>query len=106
MNRDTITEETVTGLVNSGIIRDGDRKDIVSTYLIDVPSLLPVPSLGRDDAMRTIHSFFEGKSIFSRGRFGGWKYEVGNMDHSLMQGVELVNRLTDGGEESTYVTGI
>jgi protoporphyrinogen oxidase len=106
VNRDAIIEETISGLINSGIIRVEDRKDIVSTYLIDVPYLLPVPTLGRDDAMSTIHSFLEERDIYTRGRFGGWKYEVGNMDHSVMQGVELVDRITGGGEETTYHTGI
>jgi hypothetical protein len=39
--------------------------------------------------------------IHSRGRFGAWKYEVGNQDHSLMQGVELVNRVALGIPETT-----
>ena len=30
-----------------------------------------------------------------------WKYEVSNTDHSLMQGVELVNRLMLGEAETT-----
>jgi hypothetical protein len=30
-----------------------------------------------------------------------WKYEVSNTDHSLMQGVELVNRLLLGEPETT-----
>jgi hypothetical protein len=30
-----------------------------------------------------------------------WKYEVANTDHSLMQGVELINRLLLGERETT-----
>jgi hypothetical protein len=29
--------------------------------------------------------------VASRGRFGAWRYEVSNQDHSFMQGVEWVN---------------
>ena len=45
--------------------------------------------------------FLERHDIYSRGRFGMWKYEVSNTDHSLMQGVELVNRLLLDEPETT-----
>jgi hypothetical protein len=45
--------------------------------------------------------FFEAHDIYSRGRFGLWKYEVGNQDHSFMQGVELIERLLHGCDEIT-----
>lgn len=106
VNKSAIVEETVQGLVHSGMIKESDRRDIVSTYLIDSPYLLPVPSLGRDDALRTIHTWLEENRIYSRGRFGGWKYEVGNMDHSVMQGVELMDRIMEGARETTYMTGV
>ena len=41
------------------------------------------------------------QGVFSRGRFGAWKYEVSNQDHSFMQGVELVNQLAFGTDETT-----
>src|SRR5207247_5823176 len=53
----------------------------------------PTPALGRDAALNAIHPELEKIDIYSRGRFGGWKYEISNQDHSLMQGVELVNKL-------------
>jgi hypothetical protein len=40
--------------------------------------------------------------IYSRGRFGAWRYEIGNMDHSVMMGVEIVDRLLDGKPESVF----
>jgi hypothetical protein len=33
--------------------------------------------------------------VRSVGRFGAWRYEVGNMDHSFMMGVNAVERLLD-----------
>jgi hypothetical protein len=39
--------------------------------------------------------------VHSRGRFGLWKYEVGNQDHPFMQGVDFVERLLRGREEIT-----
>jgi hypothetical protein len=43
----------------------------------------------------------ESRHIYSRGRFGAWKYEVSNQDHSFMQGVEVANRLLSGEPEVT-----
>jgi hypothetical protein len=34
-------------------------------------------------------------------QFEAFRYEVGNMDHSFMQGVEVVDRLLTDGEENT-----
>ena len=102
-DKGAITNATIQGLINSGMIDEDQRKDIVSRYLIDIPYSYPIPSIKRDRALKTIQPFLESKDIYSRGRFGAWKYEVGNMDHSFMQGVEIVERLLLGKEERTVL---
>ena len=101
----TIVDTTVQGLVNSKMIAHEQAKDIVSRYLIDIPYSYPVPTLGRDRALNIIQPYLESRDVYSRGRFGAWKYEVGNMDHSFMQGVEVIDRLLLGTGEQT-VNGI
>ena len=39
--------------------------------------------------------------IWSRGRFGSYKYEVGNQDHSLMLGVECADNVLFGSKVRT-----
>ena len=96
------------GLVDSVI------QGLLATRLIESPNAVagvwqysarhgyPTPFLGRDRLIEPILAELEEVGIYSRGRFGGWKYEVSNQDHSLMQGVELVNRLAFGTPEVTY----
>ena len=91
-----VVEETIQGLVNTKLISDADRPDIVDTHVISRDYTYPIPSLERDEALRTIHPWLESQDIYSRGRFGAWRYEVGNMDHSVAQGVEWVNRAVLG----------
>ncbi|AJE03393.1 protoporphyrinogen/coproporphyrinogen oxidase [Geobacter pickeringii] len=102
VNREGIVEATIEGLVNTGMLSDRERKRIVSRYLIDIPYSYPVPTVRRDAALSVINQFFESYGVYSRGRFGSWKYEVGNMDHSFMQGVEVVDRILTGVEERTF----
>jgi protoporphyrinogen oxidase len=97
-----IVERVVQGLINTGLLEEADRKRIVSTYLIDVPYSYPVPTLERDEALATIQPFLLEHDVYSRGRFGAWLYENGNMDHSVMQGVEVVNHLLQGEPEATW----
>jgi UDP-galactopyranose mutase len=103
-DRDCIVEQTIRGLVNTKMITAQDKKDIVDTHVIERDYTYPIPSLERDAALNAIHPYLESNDIYSRGRFGAWRYEVGNMDHSVAQGVEWVNRIVLGekDEELTY----
>lgn len=104
-NGETIIEETIQGMVNSKILSLKDLDDIVDRYLIERDYTYPIPSLERDAALNVLHPFLEQKNIYSRGRFGAWRYEVGNMDHSVAQGVEWAERMVLGDKENelTYL---
>lgn len=41
------------------------------------------------------------RKVWSRGRFGSYKYEVANQDHSTMLGVEAVDNILFGTLETT-----
>jgi protoporphyrinogen oxidase len=95
-----VVEETVRGMRATGLI--GGSHEVLSTWHHRARYGYPTPALGRDAALNAIHPELEARRICSRGRFGGWKYEVSNQDHSLMQGVELVDKLVLGVPEVTY----
>jgi len=95
-----VVEDTIEGMFATKLIQK--HHDVVSTWNYRAHYGYPTPALGRDAALNSIHRGLEPLGIYSRGRFGGWKYEVSNQDHSLMQGVELVNHLSLGVPEVTY----
>jgi protoporphyrinogen oxidase len=94
-----IVEDVIRGLEATRLIPS--RRDIVSTWYHKAVHGYPTPFLGRDALLHPILRELEDHAVYSRGRFGAWKYEVSNQDHSLMQGVELVNRLAAGAPELT-----
>lgn len=77
------------------------NNEIVHTWSRRIEYAYPVPSLSRDEAIDAILPALGQHSIYSRGRFGAWKYEVGNMDHSFAQGVEVANLIVKGEPEVT-----
>lgn len=101
VNSETIVEDTIQGLINTGLIRAQDRNDIVTTWCHRAEFSYPTPTVDRDEILGVVIPWLEANGIYSRGRFGMWKYEVSNTDHSLMQGVEFVNRLLLGEDEIT-----
>jgi UDP-galactopyranose mutase len=103
-DRDTIVDQTIEGMLNTRLLEESDVDKIVDTYVIERDYTYPTPSLERDQALRTIHPWLHDRDVYSRGRFGAWRYEVGNMDHSVAQGVEWVNRVVQGAvdDELTY----
>ncbi|GAA4934411.1 protoporphyrinogen/coproporphyrinogen oxidase [Streptomyces coeruleoprunus] len=94
----------VDGLVRAGLLRETDRSLIVSTWHCAEPKTYPVPTLDRDAALGVIHSWLSRHGIASRGRFGAWRYEIGNMDHSCMQGVEWADHVVNGAPEQVWAS--
>lgn len=102
VNLDTVVEEVLDGFVNTRLLSPEDRRDVVDTHRIVREYTYPVPTIRRDDALSTIQPWLEARDIYSRGRFGAWKYEIGNMDHSVQMGAELANRLVRGTPEHCW----
>lgn len=98
-NNETMIEDSLKGLVNTEMLMPKD--EIVSTYYRKFHYGYPTPTLEREGALKEILPKLESMDIFSRGRFGSWRYEVGNQDHSFMLGVEAVDRVVNGSVELT-----
>ncbi len=76
--------------------------EIVSIYYRRMEYGYPTPSLERDAALSEALPLLKNKyNIWSRGRFGSWKYEVANQDHSCFMGVEAVDNIMFGTKEFT-----
>ncbi len=99
VNQETLVEDVIQGLRNVRMLDGGSR--IVSTWKYRAAYGYPTPGLHRDEALSAILPHFERHDVYSRGRFGAWKYEVSNQDHSFMQGLEAAERLLRGKPEIT-----
>ncbi|KAI8959590.1 FAD/NAD(P)-binding domain-containing protein [Daldinia sp. FL1419] len=99
VKHETLLEDSIQGLINTNLLEPED--EIVSTYVRRFDHGYPTPSLERNGVLAEALPYLQNKDILSRGRFGAWKYEVGNQDHSFMQGVEAVDHVLSGGVELT-----
>ncbi|CAJ0581194.1 unnamed protein product, partial [Mesorhabditis spiculigera] len=84
-------EKTIQGLKTAGILYENNT--IVSKWFCALPYGYPIPTINRDYELAKCQPVFEKKGIFSRGRFGSWKYESANQDHSFTMGREVVDRI-------------
>lgn len=99
VNRETIIEESIQGMLNSRLI--ANRAEVHHTWYRRLEHGYPTPSLRRDEALNQLLPAFAERNVFSRGRFGAWKYEVSNQDHSFAQGVEAADFWLTGAPELT-----
>jgi protoporphyrinogen oxidase len=96
----TIASDCLASLRTTGLVpRDAT---VASVWHRRLPRGYPVPLVERDDVLDPIQERLAHFGIASRGRFGGWRYEVSNQDHSLMQGVEAIDAIVLKMPESTY----
>ena len=77
------------------------ESEVVSVWQRREAHGYPTPFLGRDAVLASLVPELERHRVYSRGRFGSWRYEISNQDHSFMQGVEVIDRLLGLGDEPT-----
>ncbi len=85
---------------SAGVIRG--RPPVASVHVERIEYAYPVPTLERDEALNTIQPWLMEQGIFSRGRFGSWLYEAGNMDHAVKMGIDVARRLATGAPEELW----
>jgi protoporphyrinogen oxidase len=90
-SKEGLAERVEESLRRAGVI-EGDP-EVASMHIEDAAYAYPVPTLKRDAALAVIQPWLMHHDIYSRGRFGSWRYEIGNMDHAVKMGVDVA-RLT------------
>lgn len=69
-----ILRDCIQGLINTEMIKPED--EIVSTYHRKFDQGYPTPSLEREGVLKELLPKLQDMDIYSRGRFGSWRYEV------------------------------
>ena len=95
-----VTQAVLEGLRREGFV--GANEAPLSLWHRRLPHGYPTPFLGRNSTLALLDHHLVERQVYSRGRFGGWKYEVSNQDHSMMQGVEFAEFFCSGKAEQTY----
>lgn len=81
VDHDSLLNECIQGLINTDMLRPKD--EIVSTYHRRFDHGYPTPSLEREGVLKQLLPKLQDMDIYSRGRFGSWRYESGNQDRKL-----------------------
>jgi protoporphyrinogen oxidase len=89
--RDGLERRVEAGLRASGVVDAGAR--VASIHVEDIAYAYPVPTLERDACLAMIQPWLIDRAVFARGRFGSWRYEIGNMDHAAKMGIDAARQL-------------
>jgi len=98
--RDGHEQAVVAALESTGLIPSGTS--IASIHTIEVEHAYPIPTRDRNLALDVVQPWLMSKGILSRGRFGSWRYEIGNMDHAAKMGVDAARHILEGRPEEVW----
>jgi protoporphyrinogen oxidase len=98
--RDGLPERVEAGLRAAGVVEDG--AEVASLHLEQIDYAYPVPTVTRDRALGVIQPWLMERQILSRGRFGSWCYEIGNMDHAVKMGIDAARHIVTGVPEELW----
>ncbi len=100
LDDDRLVDRVVESLHAAGLMPPD--APVVSRHVHHIPYAYPVPTLGRDTALAVIQPWLMAHDIYARGRFGAWRYELGNMDHAVKMGVDVARLLVTGATEEAW----
>jgi protoporphyrinogen oxidase len=100
VSREGLEEEVESGLRAAAVVEG--EPELASATVIDIDYAYPVPTLQRDAALGTIQPWLMANNIYSRGRFGSWRYEMGNMDHAVKMGMDAARLIVEGTPEELW----
>jgi len=95
VNKKSLIRETINSLIDTGLLLESDRELIESIFCFEAEYAYPIPTLDRDRTLDKIDGFLKRYNVFSRGRFGSFRYERGNMDDCFMQGYAVAKQIVD-----------
>lgn len=99
-SRTGIEQRVQAGLVATGLAPR--TAPVASVHVEEIEYAYPIPTSGRDGALSVIQPWLSEHGVLSRGRFGAWRYENGNMDHAVKMGVDAARRLATGVAEELW----
>lgn len=97
VDRDALVRSCDQALRRHGLVPA--QAPLASSHVEVIPYAYPVPTLGRDEVLAQVMPWMEERGIYPRGRFGTWRYEIGNMDHAVKMGIDIARRLVNGTRE-------
>ena len=74
VDEENLLKDCIQGLINTEMIKSDD--EIVSTYHRKFDHGYPTPALEREGVLKELLPKLQAMDIYSRGRFGSWRYEV------------------------------
>uniref|UniRef100_A0AC34FDD3 Amine oxidase domain-containing protein n=1 Tax=Panagrolaimus sp. ES5 TaxID=591445 RepID=A0AC34FDD3_9BILA len=86
-----LIEKTVKGLIKTGVI--DSKEQVYSVWTKELDYGYPIPSINRETELQKANNILEKHNIYSRGRFGGWRYETSNQDCSFESGRQVIDKV-------------
>lgn len=98
VDSETLVEECLAACRRMGMTNKDSK--IVSTFYERFEYGYPTPTIGLEEYCSGVHKDLKKMDIYSRGRFGAYLYQVANQDHSVMQGVQVIDNIAMGTPET------
>lgn len=99
-SKEGLAERVEESLRRAGVIEG--VPEVASMHIEDAAYAYPVPTLKRDAALEVIQPWLMHHDIYSRGRFGSWRYEIGNMDHAVKMGIDTARLIVEKTPEEIW----